>query len=358
MPAKSFLSHNIIFMKVSVCIPQYNRIKYLLLGLERIEKQTYNDIEIVISDDCSTDDTTEKILELQKHYKYPVVYDRNEVNYGYDRNYRKSIEMASGDYCILLGNDDTLYQEDAIASLVSFLTNNNFPEIGFCNYVEYNNPGVVIERAFQTAVLGPGNDVAMKNYSNFSFVGGIIYKRAAFMQYNSGKFDGSVFAQMYLGVLMVAGGCRLFSIHEPIVLKDLRIEGKMSNSYRETLARKWKDYKVVDAGLPSVINVLINGFRDAGTLNQQATYKIFKKIYTITFPFWILDYKSNKAFPEAIGLISGLNPVKNKNFKSLNLFNRVRVYSFYAFSSSMGIATPVTIFNNLKTRVYNYLKSR
>ncbi len=343
-------------MKVSICIPQYNRVQFLLLSLEIIAKQSYDIIEIVISDDCSTDDTEVKIRELQQHYRFPIIYSRNQVNCGYDRNYRKSIELATGDYCLLIGNDDTLYDKGTIAYLVDFLQKNNQPEIGFCNYVEHNNPGVVIQRAFKTGVLGSGNDVAMKNYSNFSFVGGIIYNRAAFLKYNTDKFDGSVFAQMYLGVLMVAGGCRLFSIHEPMVLKDLRIEGKMSNSYRDTLARTWKDYKVVDAGLPSVMNVLINGFRDAGTLNQQGIYKIFKKIYTITFPFWILDYKSNKAFPEAIGLISGLSPLKNKNFKSLSLVNRMKIYTFYALSSSVSIVTPVTVFNKFKTKVYNYLK--
>ncbi len=343
-------------MKVSICIPQYNRIQFLLLSLEQIVRQLYGEIEIVVSDDCSTDDTEIKIRELQQHYRFPIIYSRNQVNCGYDRNYRRSIELATGDYCMLIGNDDTLYDEGTIAYLVEFLKKNNQPEIGFCNYVEQHSPEVVVQRAFQTSVLGSGNDVAMKNYSNFSFVGGIIYKRAAFMKYNTGKFDGSVFAQMYLGVLMVAGGCRLFSIHEPMVLKDLRIEGKMSNSYRDTLARTWKDYKVVDAGLPSVMNVLINGFRDAGTLNQQVIYKIFKKIYTITFPFWILDYKSNKAFPEAIGLITGLNPLKNKNFKTLSVVNQTRVYFFYAFFSSLSIVTPVSVFKKFKTKVYNYLK--
>jgi glycosyltransferase involved in cell wall biosynthesis len=343
-------------MKFSICIPQYNRIEFLLISLDMISRQTWNEVEICISDDCSTDDTTAQIEVLQKTYRYPIIYSRNEVNAGYDRNYRKSIELASGDYCLVIGNDDSLYNNQVLEFLAKFLTDNNFPEIGFCNYVEQSNPSLVIQRAHRTAVLGAGNEAALKNYSNFSFVGGVVYKRDAFVKYNTSKFDGSVFAQMYLGVLMIANNCRLFSIHEPMILKDLRIEGKMSNNYRETLAKSWKDYKVVDAGLPSVMNVLINGFKDAGTLNQETIYRIFKKIYSITFPFWILDYKSNKAFPEAIGLISGLNPVKNKNFKLLSPFNKMRILAIYSFSSAASVATPVSVFRRVKTRVYNYLK--
>ena len=56
-------------MKISICIPQYNRINYLLKSLSIIERQLYPDIEIVISDDCSTDDTRSAdnglILHLQ-----------------------------------------------------------------------------------------------------------------------------------------------------------------------------------------------------------------------------------------------------------------------------------------------------
>ena len=51
-------------MKISICIPQYNRINYLLRSLSIIEQQTYEEIEIVISDDFSSDDTEEKIKSL------------------------------------------------------------------------------------------------------------------------------------------------------------------------------------------------------------------------------------------------------------------------------------------------------
>jgi glycosyltransferase involved in cell wall biosynthesis len=343
-------------MKFSICVPQYNRIQFLLQSLERISHQTWDDVEICISDDCSTDNTEAAILELQKTYRYPIVFSRNEKNAGYDRNYRKSVEISSGDYCLLIGNDDTLHDDKVIEVLVKFLEANNLPDIGFCNYVEHNNPSLVIERAHQTAVLGSGNEVALKNYSNFSFVGGVIYKRESFLKFNTSKYDGSVFAQMYLGVLMIARGLRLFSIKEPMVIKDLRIEGKMSNNYRDTLARSWKDFKVVNAGLPTIMHVLINGFKDAGTLDQTAIYRIFKKIYSITYPFWLLDYRSNKAFPEAVGLVRGLNPYLNEDFKLLNRYNRSRIFAMYSFSSVGGLVTPVSIFKKVKTRVYNFLK--
>lgn len=343
-------------MKISICIPQYNRIQYLLRSLQIIENQTYPEIELVISDDCSTDETESEIKNLIPTYKYPIVYYKNEVNKGYDFNYRKCIELGSGDYCLVIGNDDSLVKPENINNLVMFLKELELPDIGFCNMMEERTNNTLVERARTTAVLGSGPETALKYYSCFSFVGGLIYKKSTFEKFNTDKYDGSIFAQTYLGVLMVSSGCRLFSVKDPMVLKDMLLEGKFRNSYRDRIAKKWKDYKVVNGGLPSVINVLINGLKDANELNQQRIFFIFKRMYAITYPHWILDYKSNKALPEAFGLIVGLNPSKNKNLFLLNEFNRIRIFLIYYIFSLAGLLTPVFLFNMVKMQLYKLMK--
>lgn len=343
-------------MKISICIPQYNRINYLLKSLAIIEKQSYADIEIVISDDCSTDNTAEEIGKLSQHYKYPIVFDRNEKNMGYDRNYRKCIEMASGEYSFVIGNDDSVYGDDSIEFLVDFLQKNNYPDIGYCNMMEERTGGTLIKRALGTMVLGSGSSVALKHYSCFSFVGGLMYKRTTFLKHNTAKYDGSIFAQMYLGVFMIASGETLFCIERPLVLKDILLDGVFRNSYRDRIAKKWKDYKVVDGGIPSVANVLINALRDAGVLTQKHIYSIFKRIYLITFPHWILDYKENNALPEAVGLIVGLNPLKNKNYGLLHVGNKILIYFFYMYSSVSALLIPVFVFKKFKQQLYSFFK--
>ena len=343
-------------MKISICIPQYNRIQYLLKSLKQIELQKYSNIEIVISDDGSTDETEFEILQLQKKYKYPIIFSKNATNLGYDRNYRKSIELATGEYCIVIGNDDSIYEPDSISFLVKYLENNNYPEVGFCNFVEDNNPGVVVLRAQQTTILGFGRAAALKYYSCFSFVGGLIYKRDAFNKYNTDKHDGSIYSQIYLGCLMVSSGLRLFSIKEPLILKDIYMNGKFRHSYRDRIAKKWKDYHVVDGGMPSVINVVLKAIEDSGLLNQSSVYTIFNRVYSLTYPHWILDYKSNGALPEAVGLMVGMNPFKNANFGLLNLYNKVKIYFKYILSTIIGFLTPVVIFKRFKNAVYEYFK--
>ena len=343
-------------MKISLCIPQYNRIAFLLKGLSIIEKQQYEHIEIVISDDCSTDNTESEIRSLIPTYKYPIIYHRNLTNQGYDRNFRKSIELATGEYVIVLGNDDTLNPDFDITDLINFLIHHNYPEIGFSNFLEESSGNTFVERAKKTAVLGTGHVVAMKYYSCFSCVGGLIYQKKAFERYNSDKHDGSIYAQIYLACLMIASGCRLFSLHEPYIIKDVVLSDVKRNSYKDVLVRKWKDYKVLDGGLPSVINVLLDAFKEANILNQSLSYSIFKRIYTITYPFWIIDYKGNQALPAAVGLIQGLNPSRNINFDKLNYFNKARIWGYYILCSIAGLLMPVGFFNRIKNWLYKKIK--
>jgi glycosyltransferase involved in cell wall biosynthesis len=48
-------------MKFSICIPQFNRIDHLIISLDELQPQNLNDFEVVISDDCSQDETERRI---------------------------------------------------------------------------------------------------------------------------------------------------------------------------------------------------------------------------------------------------------------------------------------------------------
>jgi glycosyltransferase involved in cell wall biosynthesis len=343
-------------MKISICIPQYNRIDYLLENLRRLEHQTYMDIEVVISDDCSSDDTAHRIRDLRDSYKYPIVYHRNETNLGYDRNFRKSIELSSGEYAFVLGNDDSLNGEDAIQLLADFLAQHDFPEIGFCNMVEGKTDGELVKRASGNRILGSGSEVALQYYSCFSFVGGLIYNANAFRKFNSSKSDGSIYSQIYLGILMIVGGCRLFCMENALVIKDILLDDKPRGSYKDRLSKKWKDYKVVDGGLPSVIHVVITAFMDSGIALQSLFYRAFRRTYLFTFPYWIMDYRQQDAYPEAWGLFRGMSPSKNKDLVHLTLINRLKIHVLYLLVAAASLLMPIRILKGLYRSFYGYFK--
>jgi len=346
-------------MRVSICIPQYNRIEFLLKSLSIIANQSYANIEIVISDDASSDHTEDAIKDFKSTYKYPILYHRFDSNQGYDRNLRKSIELASGDYCFVLGNDDTLFNNHVIEHFVSLLERYNFPDLGFCNYIEEAKNGEPLLRASQTKLLGTGPLVALKYYSCFSFVAGIFFKKKIFDQFNTDKFDKSIYAQIALASTMIASGAELFAINECMVLKDIgtgQNNAIKSNSYRDQLIRKWRDFKIVDGGLASVIKVLFDVFSATNTLNNKILVSIYRKIYRTTLPFWILDYKLNKAFPNAVGLFFGLAPWKNVSFQHLSWHSKVEILLTYLLMSLSSLILPAHWVLKYKHKLYALVK--
>jgi glycosyltransferase involved in cell wall biosynthesis len=321
--------------------------------LEEIAKQSYKDIEIVISDDNSTDETTQLIENIKDTYKYPIIYYRHDTNIGYDKNLRTSIELASGDYAITLGNDDTINPLYDLSLLVQFLEAHNYPDIGFTNFIEAATDQME-ERASMTGIIGTGHQIAFSNYSRFSFVGGLVWKRNTYMRFNSPKFDGSVYTQIYHASLIVAKGGVLFSIASPVVIKDVLPLEQNRASFLDKISTKWSDLKQVTGGLPKVITVTVTAFEDAGVLTQEILFGVLKKIYTSTLPFWIITYRKNKALPEALGLALGMNPKNIQEFQKLQLKNKIKIGFIYRVFCLSALAAPVFLFEHFKVRLWKW----
>ena len=107
-PADEASSH-VNGMRLSICIPTYNRADYLPELLDSILAQTsYGcDLEVVVSDNASTDDTPAVVERYRERFSR-FVYHRAETNQGADRNFLKVVAVATGDFCWLMGSDDRL----------------------------------------------------------------------------------------------------------------------------------------------------------------------------------------------------------------------------------------------------------
>lgn len=89
---------------ISLAMPTFNGGKFLREQLDSIYEQTLVPDEIVVVDDCSTDNTREILEEykLTRGLKYYV----NERNFGYNKNFEKAIMLCSGDFILLCDQDD------------------------------------------------------------------------------------------------------------------------------------------------------------------------------------------------------------------------------------------------------------
>ena len=101
-------------MRISVVIPSYNRAKLLPITLPTYIQQE-DVIELILVDDCSTDNTPDVVKNLQKDYPC-IRYFRNEKNLKQTYSKNVGIREAKGDY-IYFGDDDSILQPGSLAFL-------------------------------------------------------------------------------------------------------------------------------------------------------------------------------------------------------------------------------------------------
>jgi glycosyltransferase involved in cell wall biosynthesis len=129
--------------KVTFIVPCYKLAHLLPECVNSILRQTYEDFEILIMDDCSPDNTA----EVAASFREPrVIHIRNEPNLGHLRNYNKGIGLARGKYVWLISADDYLRKPYVLERYVKLMEEN--PNVGyvFC-------PGVKVRSGAEVAAL-------------------------------------------------------------------------------------------------------------------------------------------------------------------------------------------------------------
>jgi glycosyltransferase involved in cell wall biosynthesis len=99
--------------KVSVGVPSYNYSKYIIETLNSVVDQTYSNIELIIVDDCSTDNSVEVINEWIAAYKgeRQITFIVNAVNMGVTKACNIILQHASGKYITWLDSDDLIFPD-------------------------------------------------------------------------------------------------------------------------------------------------------------------------------------------------------------------------------------------------------
>lgn len=106
---------------VSVIIPTFNRVDLVVHAIDSVLNQTYPFFEIIVVDDCSTDNT----ISVLSKYGERISLVKNEINsyVGFARNY--GVTFAKGDYVAFLDSDDT-WLPDKLELQMKWMRKNNF----------------------------------------------------------------------------------------------------------------------------------------------------------------------------------------------------------------------------------------
>ena len=120
--------------KISVVISTYNRKTFIDTAIASVLMQTYQNYEILICDDCSTDGTYEYVQEKYKDND-KVKFHRNEHNMGLGENRRNIVpKMVSGEYVVFLDDDDKFLTNDYFEKAVALFEKYGNLSIVACNH--------------------------------------------------------------------------------------------------------------------------------------------------------------------------------------------------------------------------------
>lgn len=121
---------------VSVIIPVYNSSKTIEKTIESVLSQSYADFEIIIIDDCSTDNSFEIIQELSKNDNRIILY-RNQKNLGVAKTRNVGISMAKGEFISFLDSDD-IWKSSKLEKQLEYIKQKNV-DICYTSYEMVNN---------------------------------------------------------------------------------------------------------------------------------------------------------------------------------------------------------------------------
>lgn len=120
--------------KIAIVISTYNGEKFILSQLDSILNQTYNDFDVYIFDDCSTDNTVNCVNKfiLENNLKRWNVFV-NENNKGWKRNFFESFMKTDADIIFSCDQDD-IWFENKLESMINIFENNNSINVLFSGY--------------------------------------------------------------------------------------------------------------------------------------------------------------------------------------------------------------------------------
>lgn len=120
--------------RVSVCVPTYNYGNFIADCIESVLAQTMTDWELIICDDCSTDDTAE-IVECYSQSDHRIKYIRNGQRLGMNGNIKRVTDLGRGKYLKVLCSDDWI-AEQCLEVMCDFM--DRYPDVAIATCAEVN----------------------------------------------------------------------------------------------------------------------------------------------------------------------------------------------------------------------------
>jgi glycosyltransferase involved in cell wall biosynthesis len=326
-------------MKVSIIIPTFNRAKYLTRAVNSALAQDYNDMEVIVSDNDSTDDTGVVVENFMDDKRFK--YFKNSKNLGMAPNWRKALnEYATGDFFIILSDDDYLIDNQYISKAVKLI--NTDPEI----VIVYANGYIINENInkkeklilpFKSVESGKTiflsrNTVFPQDFClcNILFKRNLALKLKAFSNDYNVSCDSELFLKMclYGKVGIIHDPVSVYQLHSDNLLLKMKNDLKLLTNNYDHILEPYKLAKKSDLFL----NKELEEWEDRVMVPYMFYILIIVMIFQVDYYNKFEEYLKKKD-PDVFNKVH-----KMLRFKIVSILNRLRLLRvFYNFNRRINL---------------------
>ncbi|MDD2897392.1 MAG: glycosyltransferase family 2 protein [Desulfuromonadaceae bacterium] len=293
---------------LTIAIPTYNRSNFLDRCLSQIVNQAVkygNKVELIVSDNCSTDDT-EAVVNAYIANGHKIHYIKNASNLGPDGNFRQCFKAANGKYFLLFSDDDLLL-DDSLRKIMNLIEVDEYGIVYLSNYffkTDYlrkpnrKKRGIIIfndlnkfirkvdvwftfisSNVINKSLVDPHldlNDFAATNLQQLAWTFSSLF--------NSSK---NIFYDEYLVAAQLdnTGGykfCEVFGKHMHTVFMTFINKYGVSNEHFEIIVRKMLK--------KHLSKYILSARKDFGSYHEEDFFNILHPIYKPYLSYWIFVY--------------------------------------------------------------------
>lgn len=133
--------------KVEILLATYNtNLKYLKEQMNSILNQTYKNISLIISDDCSTKNEVKEVLKEYEKKDDRVKVFLQEKNLGYNKNFEFLLKKSNAKYIMFCDHDDIWYKDKVEKSLKKIIEKD--VDLVYCNAKQINQDGKILQENY------------------------------------------------------------------------------------------------------------------------------------------------------------------------------------------------------------------
>ena len=291
-------------MKYSIIIPAYNAQNYIHRCIRSILEQTYNNYEIIIVNDGSTDNTGKIIEEYEKKYDFIKVI--TQPNKGPSEARNKGVDYINGDYFIFLDSDDYL-DKKLLEQLNESLDNK--PDLVRYQIKEVDEAGLIIKEYKEKEFYNLNGIEAFHNIVNYKYIDNpyMYLYSTKYYKDNNFKFISGIYHEDYALIPSIIIKSKIVNSINYLGYNYSQINGSIMHSYDYNSIRK----KAFDT---------IIGYKELIKHSQDKIYKSYisnivilkaKGLKKQDYKSYINELKKLKVYDN---LLNDTTPRKIKNF--------------------------------------------